>query len=151
MTLSQGGPPSGSSDGCRHCTNPQRTGPTCSNSTRMGNKTSAGDPKHLFHKERELCTAGGGQSLARDTPTSSHSTRRSKRSAASNSAFMAAAHSSSSDFWGKRNGGQVSGEGGTSAVYLHPYSAGTAFPPQEPGLSPCPACVLMCAPVCLAW
>lgn len=46
--LSQGGPPSGSSDGCRRCTNPQRTGPTCSNSTCMGNKTRAGDPKRLL-------------------------------------------------------------------------------------------------------
>lgn len=37
----------------------------------------------------------GGENTA---PTTSHSTRRSNCSAASNSAFMAAAHSSSSDF-----------------------------------------------------
>lgn len=39
--------------------------------------------------------------------------------------------------------------GGMSAVHLHPYSAGTAFPPQQPGLSP--ACDLMCLPMRLTW
>ena len=123
---------------------PRGQAPRAATAHAWGTRPGQGTPSVFWM--RELCTTGGGQSLARDTPTSSHSTRRSKRSAASNSAFMAAAHSSSSDFWGKRNGGQVSGEEGTSAVRLHPYSAGTAFLPQEPGLSPRPACVLMCPP-----
>lgn len=114
----------------------------CSNSACTGNETRGGDPKCLLHRERGLCIQGEEGSLARDSPTSSHSTRRSNCSAASNSAFMAAAHSSSSDFWGKRNGGQVSGEAGTLAGAFPPIPCRRRLSPvtarAEPRPCTCP-------------
>lgn len=60
-------------------------------------KTREGTPRG-FSTGRGDYVQGEEGSVARYTPISSHSTRRSNCSAASNSAFMAAAHSSSSDF-----------------------------------------------------
>lgn len=47
---------------------------------------------------------------------------------------MAAAHSSNSDFWGKRNGEQ--GRRACWLEHVYPHPAGAAFPPKQPELSP---------------
>lgn len=68
-------------------------------------------------------------------PSSSHSIRRSNCSAASNSAFMAIAHLSSSDFWWKEmRAHEWEGKSSHVGQSSLPTPSGIAFP-QEPELS----------------
>lgn len=66
-----------------------------------GNEAREGTPG-VLHRMRARNYVQGWGTQVRCTPRATHSIRRSNCSAAANSAFMAAAHSSSSDFWGKR-------------------------------------------------
>lgn len=75
---------------------------TGASNTFLDNKANKKEDLTSPFYSRAICTRRErGESMAGGTPTLSHSIRRSNFSAASNSAFMAIAHSSSSDFWWK--------------------------------------------------